>query len=284
MVFAVVVFTTLIGSMNYNNNMGFTLTFLLVSIAIVSIHHCHRNLTGVKIRFRGVKPVFAGEKLLFRFTLENENPRARWQLHFAWDGLSGFCVDLDPNSHASFEIPLQTTDRGILIPPRLQMHTCFPLGLFRAWAWINMDLQGIVYPAPAVRASIRFSGDSKDQQGGLSTDGLEDFTGLRDYQLGDPPRRIAWKALAHTGTLMIKEYRSGTAPQQWLDWDLLPPANTETKLSNLARLILDAKAGQTVFGLRLPGTEIPPAGGESQAHRCLGCLARFDEKTATAPT
>lgn len=284
MVFAAIVFTMLVGSMNYSNNMGFTLTFLLVSIAIISIHHCHRNLTGVTIRFRGVKPVFAGEKLLFRFTLENKSPRARWQLHFAWDGQTGFCVDLGCNSHASFEIPLQTTDRGILTPPRLRLNTCFPLGLFRAWAWINMDLQGVVYPAPATRASIQCSGDGKDQQGGLTTDGLEDFTGLRDYQLGDPPRRIAWKALAHTGTLMVKEYRSGTAPQQWLDWNLLPPANTETKLSNLSRLILDAKGEQTAFGLRLPGIEIPPAHGESQVHRCLGHLARFDEKITTTPT
>ncbi len=281
-VFAIIVFTMLIGSMNYNNNLGFTLTFLLVSIAIISIHHCHRNLAGVRLQFQGVKPVFSGEKLLFRFMLENGSACARWQLHFAWDGYSGFCIDLDRNGHASVEIPLQTSRRGILIAPRLQLSTRFPFGLLRAWAWINMDLQGLVYPTPARRATIRFTGEGKDQQGGFLAEGVDDFHGLRDYRRGDPPRRIAWKALAHSGELMVKEYRSGTAPQQWLDWDLLAPADTETRLSLLARLILDAKAAQTAFGLRLPGKTIPPVAGDSQVHRCLRALARHEDRKIAA--
>jgi len=263
LVFAAMVFTMLLGSMNYNNNMGFVLTFLLVAIAVVSIHHCHRNLKGVRLRFQGVRPVFSGETMLFRFILENGEAQARWQLHLAWDGQAGFCVDLDRTGHAAIDLPVTTTRRGILIPPGVQLSTRFPLGLFRAWAWINMDLAALVYPQPAPRSTVRFRGDGREREGGVLIDGADEFSGLRAYRSGDPPRRIAWKALAHTGELLIKEYRSGTIEPRWLEWNRLPPADTETRLSLLARLILDSKAAQAVYGLRIPGLEIPPARGEA---------------------
>ena len=61
-IFAAIVFTMLLGSMNYNNNLGFVLTFLLTGIAVVSIYHCHRNLTELCLHYLGAEPVFAGRR------------------------------------------------------------------------------------------------------------------------------------------------------------------------------------------------------------------------------
>jgi len=282
--FSIIVFTMLLGSMNYNNNMGLALTFLLVSVAIISIYQCHRNLVGVRVQFRGVRPVFAGDPLQFRLTLENGCNQARWQLHLAWDGESGYCADLGRRDHAEVVLALPTRTRGSIRAPRLRLETRFPLGLVRAWAWIDMELHGIAYPRPVEHASIPPGGAGREPVAGLTGEGLDDFVALRDYRSGDPPGRIAWKALARSGDMLVKEYRSGTLPLRWLDWNLLPPVDTETRLALLARLVLDARAAHTVFGLRIPGHEIAPSDGDPQMHRCLRCLAGFNQPVpAVAP-
>ena len=51
--FGVVLFTMLLGALNYSNNMGFALAFLLTAVTVVSIHHCQRNLTGLRLTVDG---------------------------------------------------------------------------------------------------------------------------------------------------------------------------------------------------------------------------------------
>ncbi len=36
----------LIAGLNYNSNLGLAFAFLMVSLALVAMHHCHRNLLG----------------------------------------------------------------------------------------------------------------------------------------------------------------------------------------------------------------------------------------------
>ena len=45
LVFALMTFAMLLGSMNYNNNLSFLLTFMLVGIGFVAMHQCQRNLS-----------------------------------------------------------------------------------------------------------------------------------------------------------------------------------------------------------------------------------------------
>ena len=61
LLFAVVLLVMLIGSINYSNNMGFMFTFLLGSLALVSILHSYRNLKGITLRAgRNPPPIFSG--------------------------------------------------------------------------------------------------------------------------------------------------------------------------------------------------------------------------------
>ena len=53
LVYAVLLATMLAGSMNYNNNLAFALTFLLAGIGIVAIYHTHRTLSGLRVQYLG---------------------------------------------------------------------------------------------------------------------------------------------------------------------------------------------------------------------------------------
>lgn len=273
LLFAVIVFTMLLGAMNYNNNLGFALAFLLAGIGLVSMHHCHHTLNGLAVRALGAAPVFAGEDLQFRFTIENPGRRARWQLALGWDGGTTVMTELEPGEHRSVQLSLPATHRGRITAPRLQVSTRFPLGLFRAWTWVNMDLAGLAYPRPATRANGRATGEPGRRETGLDTAGDDDYAGLRAWRPGDPPRRIAWKILARTGQKMVSEYRSDAAVPRWIDWASEHAPDTEQRIAQLARRVIDASLEPRDYGLRIPGHTINPARGDGHRHDCLRALA-----------
>ena len=105
--------------------------------------------------------------------------------------------------------------------------------------------------------------------------GDEDFSGLRNYVAGDAMPRIAWKALAREQGLQVKQFSAQQGQQLWLDWMQMPNIAQERKLELLTRWVLDAEARGLMYGLRLPGLELPPQHGPSHRAECLRALALF---------
>jgi len=275
-IYALVVFTILLGSMNFSNNMGFALAFLLASIGITSIYHCHRNLADVYLHFAGSQPVFAGEFVHFNFVIENQSTFYRTQLYFGHDGRQKICDALDPGARRHVSVRIDAPRRGRLDLPRLLLCTRYPLGLFRAWAWINMDIDEVVYPQPAPIAPASVVNHDGTTTAGRRSAGDDDFSGLRTYRIGDPPKRIAWKVLARTGETLITEYQGGAHDLVWIDWHDYPLSNPEQRLSLLSRRILDTETTGEAWGLRIPGQVIAPGRGATHRHQCLQALALYD--------
>ena len=61
LLFLLILFGMLIGSVNYNNNLGFLLTFLLGGMMLVGLIHTHKNLKGLRIVSAKTDPVFCGD-------------------------------------------------------------------------------------------------------------------------------------------------------------------------------------------------------------------------------
>jgi uncharacterized protein (DUF58 family) len=271
-IFAVITFVMLLGAMNYNNNLGFALTFLLAAVAVVSIHHCHHNLASLRLSALGAEPVFAGEPLHFRFALFNDRDDARQQVRLNWDeDRREVCTDLGPGKRAVVALTRATHRRGLHPVPRVRVSTRYPLGLFEAWSWLSFDMRTLVYPRPAARAFGSDRGDAS--QAGQDSRGEDDYAGMRQWRPGDPPRRIAWKALARTGQRLTHEFRGGAGEPVWIDWDSEPAGDDEARIAQLARRVLDKTTEGEDFGLRVPGAVVPPNRGAEQRHCCLRALA-----------
>ena len=57
---------------------------------------------------------------------------------------------------------------------------------------------------------------------------------------------------------------------------LLPAGSSvETRLSRLAGWVVDAERRGALYGLRLPGVELPPSHGDAHRAACLQSLALF---------
>jgi uncharacterized protein (DUF58 family) len=60
-----------------------------------------------------------------------------------------------------------------------------------------------------------------------------------------------------------------------LDFAAIRFADAEARLSQLALWVIEAERARHPYGLRLPGSEIPPALGESHFHECMRALSLF---------
>lgn len=273
--FGVMLFAMLMGSLNYANNLGLGLTFLLASLGVVAMQACHRNLETLVAREAGTDPPFAGDDAVFRLALANPGGLPRRDLEASANAGAAPAVSVEAAGESTVRLRVPTRRRGWVALDRVEIATRFPYGLFRAWAVLHPGLRCLVYPKPAADAPPPppVPGEAG---GGAARRGEDDFAGLKDYHPGDPPRHIAWKAYARAGELLVKEFSGAAEPLPVFDLADAPGADLEARLSVLARWIVDAHARGETFGLRLPGLEIPPQPGEAQRRRCLAALATFE--------
>lgn len=275
LVFGLMVFAMLLGSMNYNNNLSFVLTFMLAGLGFVAMHQCQRNLVGLELSFAGVEPVFAGQPARFRVAITNHARSTRHGIRLYADSATSEIHDLLPGESEVFILPVTTEKRGRVALERFGIRTLFPFELFRSWAWLHMDLSGLVYPHPADHAPPPPPTQTAHGHRQHDARGEEDFAGLRKFHEGDSPRHIAWKAFARSGQLLSKQFAGADTSSLWFDFSVVPADDIEMRLSILTQWILDAERTRGDYGLRLPGVEFPPANGESQRRRCLTALALF---------
>lgn len=274
--YALMLLAMLLGAMNYGSSMGLALTFLLAGLGVVAMHHCHRNLVGLKLTAHDAEPVFAGQPAMFPVTLENPSRGARYELSLACDGSGGRAVDVAPGTQSRVDLPVATDRRGTLVLERYSLSSTFPLGLFRAWAWLHVERRGVVYPRPARPSGL--PPPRRRDTGGVQNDarGDEDFAGLRGFRPGDSPRHVAWKAFAREHELLVKQYAGTAVEIHWFEWHRLQTAGVEERLALLCRWILDAHAAGHAFGLELPAARVEPGVGNRHRQRCLTLLALFD--------
>ena len=265
----------LIGSINYNLSLGYILTFLIASMGLVAILHTFRNLVHLHITPGRVDPVFAGETAWFELYVENRAGYDRFSIVLWHQGKATHC-DVASGRGATVSVPVSAARRGWLAPDRITADTRFPVGLLRAWSYIQPDMRCLVYPKPDDGRLPLPEASSSTGEKRVAAGGSDDFAGLRPYQASDSPRHIHRKAAAREQGLQTKVFSGRATAELWLDWNQLPPnLDVESKLSRLTRWVLLANQDELRYGLRLPGLELAPDSGESHRLACLRELALY---------
>jgi uncharacterized protein (DUF58 family) len=273
--FGLLLIILLLGSVNYGKSMGYILVFLLAGMGNVAMFATWRNLAGLRLRAGGGSPVFRGEEAVFAVQLENRDQATRYSIAISQDGHEYDVIDLAPDSAGQVRFRKKAGKRGLLRAGRFRLYTEFPTGLFVAWTWIDLTMECVVYPRPAVRASRPVTDSTVDGENDYPGGGLEEFTGLRKYQAGDSWRRVSWKAAARSDQLHTKEFAGGHPEMQWIEWNTIAASGVEARLSSMARMVMDAEQGGRHYGLRMPGVEIPPDLGSRHYQRCMKALALY---------
>jgi len=263
---AALLLAMLVAGLNYGSNLALAFAFLIASLGIVAMHHCHRNLLELDVETGPTVDGFAQQSAILTFRVTNPSRFDRHDLEI-------HCGDADPAVFAcpaggtrNILIALPASTRGLQRLPQWELRTRFPFGWFRAWTYVQAPVD--IYVAPAPRGQRPMPAKS-------GAGGDEEFAGLRTYQPGDALKHMAWKVVARGQDPAVRNYAQRMAEPEWLDWDALPGLEPELRLQQLCRWILDSDSLGRSFGLRIPGFTMPPANGPAHRSACLRALAAF---------
>jgi uncharacterized protein (DUF58 family) len=271
LIFCVVVFAMVLGSLNFNNNPAMLLSFLVAAIAVLSFHHTVAQLRGMLLVALRADRVYAGEQAQVRFCLNESEGRPRPDLMLEQDGQEiSFSAAADQTSLVSTHIA--THHRGWQGVGRWRLWTEFPFGIVWAWSYLHPEQKILVFPRPESDAPP-LPGEAHSEPGTQYRAPGDDWVGLRDLRSGDPPRLVAWRASARSERLLVKEFADPVAKAVVLEYTALGALAHEQRISRLTRWVLIAESRQLSFRLRLPHIELGPATGPDHVLACLRELA-----------
>jgi uncharacterized protein (DUF58 family) len=275
LLFVIILLGMLIGSINYSNNLGFLLAFLLGSMTFISMLYTIRNLTGIRIISSGAEPVFAEESAAFDFFVVSQKEK-RLAISFSYKGEAQTIKDISSDSNQRIKVRAMTQKRGNFGPGPLIISSRYPMGLFRAWVVLPINTVCTVYPKP-IAGQVKPGTNTSlgDDENGKEIPGVDDFKELRPYQPGDPLQRISWKAFSRGMDLVTKSFVGKAGSAVFLNWDSVESLNIEKKLSILTHGILKLHRSNQVYGINLPTEFIDQGSGDAHKHKCLKALALF---------
>ena len=273
----------LIGSINYQLNLGYLLTFLLAGSAVVGMHVCHGTLRGLTMNLIAPDAQFAGASAVIGVNLLNERKTVRYGIglgalatqgepykerHWVW-------VDVPALGSTTVHVAFKPERRGLHRVPTLTAETRFPLGTFRVWTVWRPAAQVLIYPSPEPHPPSLPPGEPRS--GGAAATQVHatgEYDGVRAYRRGDPLKLVVWKKAAKADELVSRDAQQAQRFELWLDFAQAGSAgNTEFKLSRLCAWVLEAHKRGVDYGLRLPGLEVKPGSGAAHKKRCLEALA-----------
>ncbi len=180
-------------------------------------------------------------------------PRGR----FSWSSVAAVATD-----------PLQLAEAALELPAPAELHVHPELKRFRP-----LPLQP--------RRTLPSPGSIPARTGGSGTE----FWGVREYQLGDPLRRLDWRLAArHPGQLFTREYEQEQLADVGLVLDVRTPAplrpgeeglleHSVGAAASLAEAFLRQGHRVSLLLLGVPEVRVFPGFGRVQLQKILGCLA-----------
>lgn len=270
---------------------------LCFGATLMSVSLGWRGLRGLEVKRLAPDALVAGQQSEIRYSLTN---RRRWasarNVHLV-DVLPVEAPLTSPETYVSvvrpgesviLSVPVVPCSRGRLSFRRIGIATRFPFGLFTKYVSRKADCEIIVFPALGhLTGDVTSRSRSVDASagGGLSARGRgdEEYYGVREYRIGDNPRRIHWRRSARTGQLMIREMAKTRDRQLWCVLDTrVDPGDAgqadrlELAISCAATVVCDALERGMKVGLMCNGEPLlvlPPGGGRAHRPRLLRELA-----------
>lgn len=270
----------LIASLNYALSLGVGVAFMLAGLLAAALLHTFRNLAGIEVTPLSAGETFAGGHVAFTLSLHGGAlARSAVSLAAAGSQASG---DVPAGAALTITLDALAPMRGRRPLGRVTLSSAFPMGLWRGWAYVHFPLEGIVYPAVEIGAPPLPSGASGADALGAGRSDDADLAGLREFQRGDPPQRVAWKAVARGAGWFTKEFDGvGGGGPVTLSWTSLPAVlDSEARLSRLTAWVLAAERAARPFALAVPGTQLPGGQGRDHRRNALAALALFPRDVA----
>jgi len=299
---------------NYQNNLMLLLSYLCLSIMLLTLFYTHKNFAQLALKSMPPAPFHCNEEgelvvkviphinaltrhcsgeLQLTWLNNAESSHADTELPPIYDTKntvtqSTYRVLLtgDSGEHKqqvqTFTLPLCIGKRGRYTLGRLTVACDFPLGLYKCWTHLDFDHEVTVYAKPLegpVLVEKVVSDEASDSASSIKDPSSnEDFYALGDYEIGQPLNRVSWKHVAKSGNWVSKSFTSQRNDSYFIS--ISHAIDTEMAVSALTHSVILWTQSNRVFGLRYKSINIAPNHGVKHMHDCLNALACLDDTTS----
>ena len=263
----------LLAAYNYKNSLAYFLGFLMINLFLISIVYCYKNLSGLRISSASAPSAFVGESALFPIRLEGKH-RDYYGIIVDSEQNELHKVDVHKGDEVMVDLLRDTLRRGLLSLGQFKLTSCYPLGLLRGSAWINLSQTLLVYPRPIDPKFLPPQSTISGEHGEENIADTGDFHGLRAYQAGDRMNQIAWKMVSKGQGMYCKQFSEPVGKSQLLSLNDLNQYQLETALSYLCHWVLQAHQNGESYGLNLGNVVQPMGNGNAHLKACLTLLGK----------
>jgi uncharacterized protein (DUF58 family) len=260
---------------NYQNNLILFLVFFLCSFMFTCLLLSYQNLAGLTLS--AVPPVsqFANKDCNFKLSIKHPKTIAQG-LDFSFKHQrSQLQTTIKNNTVVLYSYSSQ---RGYFNPGRITVKSTFPFGLFNVWTHLDFDFKVLLFPSPIenkLKESRSLDDNAYEHSAYQTIAGVEQFSTLKNYQLGESLKSVAWKQVAQGRGWLSKQFEQSAGGDLLLDISDLNHLPLELRLSFLSHHIIELEKIKQRYSLTLNQHKIAIGSGQSHKHKCLQALALF---------
>ncbi len=301
-----------LAAMNNQNNLLFWVMSVMVAGLFISWLLAAKTIASLRVRRIVPRHGAVGEPLVVRYSVTN---RSRWlpafNIHFEertnaqggarnWRLLMkparAWVMHIGPREVVHGEAIFWPTQRGVASFDSVNIWTTFPFNIIRKMRKLSQPQHTLIYPRLyELRRDLlnrvvppRSMGMRISQHAGAG----DDYFGLREYQLGDSMRHIAWRRTAQLDDLVVIERTKPSPAKLRVLLDLTGQAEAadidgpalrelQERAISLAASIVHAadregfEVGLTILGIP-QHTPIAIRRGYWHIHKIMAALASID--------
>lgn len=260
---------------NLEANFTIFISYLMVTVFLISLFLTHFNLHGLELYSINQSISYANSKAFYEIRIYSNKYRNNLKIKFINKNCNFIKLQ-----HVEGEIDMSLLsdkkERGIYIPDLIYGESSAPLSLFNCWFYWKPIDKIIIAPEIKKGKITMQSTIKKNNSNNLifnvsQTDQLND---IKNYKKGDRKANIYWKSLARQKILSTKTYLSEAKDTKWLILNKSIPL--EIALQNLCYEIHNEYLNNNTYGIKLDKhNEILPNKGKNHYFKNLYNLAVY---------
>ncbi|WP_372651383.1 DUF58 domain-containing protein [Halobacteriovorax sp.] len=273
-----ITFLVFIIAITFGHPFSYFITFFLTSIIVVCAFSTNSTISKLKTFHFHDEFIECGNEELVSVNISNREYSSSMSLYTTSELSVNEKATIISNENNKLRFSLKSDHCGILKMSRIKIHTTFPLGIFRAWKYIDSNKQVIVYPKRVVagdiyRESLYSKGSESENIYNIET--KDEFLDHRKFRDTDSWKHIDWKAFARGRGLLTKNFSGQDSNAVVLSVNHKDNINYLGKVTDQLFKSYDSSI-ETI--LLVDGEVTSKGNNKVHLYECLRILARLGEK------
>ncbi|PIK15374.1 DUF58 domain-containing protein [Halobacteriovorax sp. JY17] len=208
-ILGIIIFLAFIIAVTFGHPFSYFITFFSVAIVIVCAFHTNYSIARLKTFYFRDEFIESGKECEISFEVSSKEVISAKAVFTRVDGSKKVRYSVISRESSRLRSIIYRDRCGVFKTPRIRIHTTYPLGLFRAWKYVEAKNNLIVYPK-RISGHESYSDTNIIQHSDTvfrqNLETKEEFLDHRRFRETDSWKHIDWKAYARGKGLLTKNF------------------------------------------------------------------------------